>query len=58
MIAKGALDEEGFMGFNVHNRHSVHGKVLMFEKLDLSNPECDMSQVDVEECINAAKKGL
>jgi hypothetical protein len=28
----------------------------MFEKLDPSNPECEVSQVDVEECINAAKR--
>jgi hypothetical protein len=56
MIAEGALDEEGFMGFNVHNRHTVHEKVLMFEKLDPSNPECEVSHVDVEECISAAKR--
>jgi len=56
MIAKGALDEEGFMGFNVHNRDTVHEKVLMFVKLDPSNPEREVSQVDVAECINAAKR--
>ena len=56
MIAKGALDEEGFMGFNVHNRDTVLEKVLMSEKLDPSNPECEVSQVDVAECINAAKR--
>jgi hypothetical protein len=49
MIAEGALDEEGFVGFYVHE------KVLMFEKLDPSNPECEVSQVHVEECINAAE---
>ena len=31
-IAEGALDEECFMGFNVHNRDAVHEKVLMFDK--------------------------
>jgi len=56
MIAEGALDEHGFVGFNVHNRHSVHEKLLMFKKLDPSNPECEVSQVDVEECISAAKR--
>jgi len=56
MIAKKALDEEGFMGFHVHNRGTVHEKVLMSEKLDFSNPECEVSQVDVAECINAAKR--
>jgi hypothetical protein len=55
-IAKVALDEEGFMGFNVHNRDAVHEKLLMFEKLDPSNPECEVSEVDVAECISAAKR--
>jgi len=38
IIAEGAVDEDGFVGFNVHNRHSVHEKVLMFEKLDPLKP--------------------
>jgi hypothetical protein len=28
MIAEGASDEEGFLGFNVHNRDTVHEKVV------------------------------
>ena len=28
--------------------------VSMFEKLDSSNPECEVSQVDVEEWIDVA----
>jgi hypothetical protein len=58
MIVGDALDEEGFLGFNVHSRDAVHEKVLMFEKLDPSNPECEVSHVGVEECISAVKKGL
>jgi hypothetical protein len=26
------------------------------EKLDPSNPECEVSQVDVEECISSAQR--
>jgi len=28
MIAEGASDEEGFVGFNVHNRDAVHEMVV------------------------------
>jgi len=58
MTAEGALNEEHFVGFNVHNKDTVREMVLMFEKLDPSNAECEDSQVDVqaiadEDLINA-----
>jgi hypothetical protein len=58
MTAEGALDEEHFVGFNVHNKDKVHEMASMFEKLDTSNAECEVSQVDVdaiadEDLINA-----
>ena len=28
MIAEGASDEEGFVGFNVHSRYAVHEMVV------------------------------
>jgi hypothetical protein len=34
MIAEGALHEEDFTGFNVHNKDAVHEMVMIFEKLD------------------------
>jgi hypothetical protein len=55
MIAEAALDREDFARFNVHDRDTVHEKVLMFKKLDLSNPEYEESQVGVEEWISPAK---
>jgi hypothetical protein len=53
MIYGGVSYEEGFVGFNVCNKGAVHEVVLMFEKLDPSNPECEASQVDVEEWTDA-----
>jgi hypothetical protein len=41
MTAQGASVEEDFMGFNDCNKDKVHEIVSMFEKLDLSNPECE-----------------
>jgi vesicle coat complex subunit len=55
MTAEGALDEEHFAGFNVHNKDTVCEMASMCEKLDLSNPECEGRQVDVEEWINVGK---
>jgi hypothetical protein len=52
MIAEGASGEEDFTGFNVCNK-DVHEMVSMFEKMDPSNPICEVSRVDVEEWIDA-----
>jgi hypothetical protein len=51
MTVEGASDEEDFTGFNVCNKG--HKMVSMFEKMDSSNPICEVSQVDVEEWIDA-----
>jgi len=37
------------------NKDTVHEVVSLFEILDSSNPECEVSQVDVEEWIDADK---
>ena len=55
MTAEVASDEEYFVGFNVRSKDIVHEMVSMFEKLDAWNPECEVSQVDVEEWIDADK---
>jgi len=39
------------MGFNVQGKGTFHE--MVFEKLDPSDPDCEVSQVDVEEWINA-----
>jgi hypothetical protein len=52
MTAEGALDEEHFAGFNIHNKDTVQKMASMCEKLDPSNTECEGSQVDVEEWID------
>jgi hypothetical protein len=54
-IAEGALVENDFMVFNVCNKDTVHEMVLMFEKLDSSDAECEVSQVDTEERIDEGK---
>jgi hypothetical protein len=54
-IAKGALFEKDFMVFNVCNKDTVHEMVLMFEKLDSSYAEREMSRVDAEERIDEGK---
>jgi hypothetical protein len=53
---RGCLDEEDFAGFYVHNKDTVHELVSLFEKLDPSNPECEVSQEGVEEWIVADKR--
>jgi hypothetical protein len=55
MISEGALVEEDFVGFNVCNKHTVHEMVSMFEKLDPSSAEREVSQVDAEERIDEGK---
>jgi len=54
-IAEGASIEKDFMVFNVCNKDTVHEMVLMFEKLDPSYAECEVSQVDAEERIDEGK---
>ena len=50
MTAEGASDEEDFAGFNVRNKDTVRETVSMFiETLDAWNPDCEVSQVNVEE---------
>jgi len=56
MTSEGAPNEEDFEGFNVRNKDTVHEMVSMFETLDPWNPECEVSQVDVEEWMQV--KGL
>jgi hypothetical protein len=41
MTAQGALEEEDFTGFNDCDKDTVCEMVSMFEKMDLSNPECE-----------------
>jgi hypothetical protein len=53
MNGEGAADEEDFAGFYVRNEETFHAIVSMFVKLDPSNPKSEVSQVDVEKCINA-----
>jgi len=43
------------VGFIDGNKDTVHEVVSLFEILDPSNPECEVSQVDVEEWIDADK---
>jgi hypothetical protein len=47
------LNHAGFAEFNVHYEAAVHEMVLICKKLDPSNPECEQSQVDVEEWNDA-----
>ena len=55
MTGEGASGEEDFAGFNIHNKDACHETVSMFEKLNTSNPECEVSQVDVEVWTDAGK---
>jgi hypothetical protein len=55
MFAEDAVYEEDFAGCNVQNKDAVHEMVSIFTILALLNPECEVSQVDVEEWINADK---
>jgi len=43
------------MGLNDCNKDTVHEVVSLFEILNPSNPECEASQVDVEEWVDADK---
>jgi hypothetical protein len=54
MFANCSSDED-FAGFNVRNKDIVHEMVSTFKELSPSNPECELSQVDVEKCISADK---
>jgi len=54
-IAEGPSVEKDFMVFNVCNKDTVHEMVLMFEKLDSSDAEREVSQVDTEERIDEGK---
>jgi hypothetical protein len=49
------LVEEDFVGFNVCIKDTVHEMVLMFEKLDPSRAEREVSQVNPEERIDEGK---
>jgi hypothetical protein len=53
IFAEGALDQVGFTGLYIQNKDTVHEMVLICTKLDLSNPECKLNRVDVEESTNA-----
>jgi len=46
-MAKGAADAKYFAGFNVRNKDTGHKMASIFEKLELSNPECEVSHEDV-----------
>jgi hypothetical protein len=39
------LGKENFIRLNVHNKNTVHEIVLMFEKMDLSSPECGVRKM-------------
>jgi hypothetical protein len=43
------------VGFIDGNKDAVHEVVSLFDLLDSSNSECEASQVDVEEWIDAGK---
>jgi hypothetical protein len=55
MAGEGASDEEDFAGFNIRNKDTVHEMVSLYEKLNTSNPEWELSQVDVEVWTDAGK---
>ena len=55
MAGEGASDEEDFAGFNIRNIDTVHEMVSLYEKLNTSNPEWELSQVDVEVWTDAGK---
>ena len=54
-MAKGAADAKHFVGFNVRNKDTGHKMASIFEKLELSNPEREVSHEDVEDWIPAYK---
>jgi len=55
MAGEGASDVEDFAGFNIRNKDTVHEMVSLYEKLNSSKPECELSQVDVEVWADAGK---
>lgn len=55
MVGVDASDEEDFAGFNIRNKDTVHEMVSLCEQLNPSNPECEVSQVDVEVWTDAGK---
>jgi hypothetical protein len=55
-MAKGPADAEHFAGFvNLRKKDTGHKMASMFEKLEPSNPECEVSHEDVEYWIRADK---
>jgi len=54
-IAEGAMVKKDFAVFNVCNKDTVHEMALIFDKLDLSNAEGEVSQVVAEERIDEGK---
>jgi hypothetical protein len=55
MAGEGASDEEDFAGFSIRNKDTVHEMVSLYKKLNPSNPEFEVSQVDVEVWTDAGK---
>ena len=54
MAPEGALDEEHSVGFNAHNKDSSWNGINVWKIWPLK-PECEVSQVDVQEWIDAGK---
>jgi hypothetical protein len=54
MTAEGTSEEEDLAGFNVHNKENSWSGFSVV-KLDPSNPECVVSQVEEEEWIEVGK---
>jgi len=46
-MAKGAADAKHFAGFDVRYKDMGHKMASMFEKLEASSPECEVSHQDV-----------
>ena len=55
MAGKGASDEKDFTGCNIRNKDTIHEMVSLYEKLNPSKPECEVSQVNVEVWTDAGK---
>jgi hypothetical protein len=47
--------QNNFAGFNVRSKNADHEMESMFEKLEPSSPECEVSHEDVEDWIHADK---
>lgn len=54
MAGEGASDEKDFAGFNIRDKDTIH-EMVSYEKLYLSNPESEVSQIDVEVWTDASK---